>query len=119
MSFPSSGKMGFYRNPIRVLLLILSKFLRLTWFFGLFRKWFDCSTQSTPITTKSTTFAVAPSSIRFSPINSELNVGEKAYDSSHFHGNVERILIDDHTVPPIKRVQLLSRLLINQSSYCT
>ena len=26
---------------------------------------------------------------------------EKSYDSSYFHGRVERIRIDDHTVPPL------------------
>ncbi|XP_065838606.1 phosphatidylinositol 3,4,5-trisphosphate 3-phosphatase TPTE2-like isoform X2 [Oscarella lobularis] len=67
MSFPSSGKMGFYRNPIREVVRLLD-----TKHANHYKVYNLCS--------------------------------EKAYDSSHFHGNVERILIDDHTVPPIKEI---------------
>jgi PTEN phosphatase family protein len=64
MSFPSTGKQGLYRNPIKEVVRLLDTRHR-----GRYKVYNLCS--------------------------------EKSYDSSYFHGQVERIKIDDHTVPPL------------------
>lgn len=65
MSYPSSGKMSWYRNPIKE----VERFFN-TKHPDHYRIYNMCS--------------------------------ERTYDNTHFHGRIERILIDDHNVPLLR-----------------
>uniref|UniRef100_A0A2R5LGG5 Putative tyrosine-protein phosphatase tpte n=1 Tax=Ornithodoros turicata TaxID=34597 RepID=A0A2R5LGG5_9ACAR len=65
MSYPSSGKMSWYRNPIQEV-----------------ERFFDTK---------------HPDHYRIYNMCSE-----RTYDNTHFHGRIERVLVDDHNVPLLK-----------------
>uniref|UniRef100_A0A3Q1FY50 Transmembrane phosphatase with tensin homology n=1 Tax=Acanthochromis polyacanthus TaxID=80966 RepID=A0A3Q1FY50_9TELE len=94
MSFPSSGKQSFYRNPIKE----VARFLD-TKHGGHYKVYNLCSE-----------FQLL-CHMYFIPFNAELYKqcrcgfvfpGEKGYDPQFFHYKVERVFIDDHNVPSLE-----------------
>ncbi|KAB0397989.1 hypothetical protein E2I00_018130 [Balaenoptera physalus] len=103
MSFPSSGKQSFYRNPIKEVVRFLD-----TKHQNHYRVYNLCSMYMTryfaSIDRKQVTHCMVRDMTRASFIS-----GERAYDAKYFHDRVRRYMIDDHNVPSLSEMVAFSK----------